>query len=163
MPVASAERDAERIRGDTWGTRFPVDPVQIARQLGMDVLDAPLSPSVSGALVKEPGQDPTILLNAIDSPNRQRFTCAHEIGHFVKRFNEDADDYEYVDLRGPLAGAGLDAEEIYANAFAASLLMPEAEVRKLHREGRTALEMALYFDVSQEAMLYRLKNLGLSP
>jgi Zn-dependent peptidase ImmA (M78 family) len=159
--AAEAAKDAERIRATTWGDTIPVDPVRIARRLGIHVLDAKLSPTVSGALVKKPGQDPTILLNASDSPNRKRYTCAHEIGHFVKR-SDAPDQYEYVDLRGPLAAAGQDPEEMYANAFAANLLMPEKEVRRLHREGKGELEMALFFDVSADAMHYRLKNLGLT-
>jgi Zn-dependent peptidase ImmA (M78 family) len=39
--------------------------------------------------------------------------------------------------------------------------MPEDEVRRLHGQGKTEIEMALYFDVSREAMHYRLRNLGL--
>ena len=99
-------------------------------------------------------------MNANDSPNRQRFTCAHELGHFVRRA-ANPDSYEWVDLRGPLAAAGQDPEEIYANSFAAALLMPEAEVRRLWKEGERELELAQYFDVSREAMQYRLMNLRL--
>jgi Zn-dependent peptidase ImmA (M78 family) len=66
--------------------------VRIARGLGIDVLDAQLDVSVSGALVKERDQDPSIVLNWIDHPNRKRFTCAHEIGHFVRR-KDQPDEY----------------------------------------------------------------------
>jgi Zn-dependent peptidase ImmA (M78 family) len=160
-PKTEAARDAERIRVSVWGDRYPVDPVRIARKLGIDVLDAKLRRDVSGALVKERGQDPTILLNEQDSANRKRFTCAHEIGHFVRR-EEDPDEYEYIDLRDTFAATGHDPEEVYANAFAASLLMPEKEVKRLRSQGYGELDMALYFDVSREAMHNRLKNLHLS-
>jgi Zn-dependent peptidase ImmA (M78 family) len=157
-----AARDADQVRRTAWGeSAFPVDPVRIAKRLGIDVLVADLAPNTSGALVKRSGQDPVIFLNASDSPNRQRFTCAHEIGHFVRRA-DDPDQYEWVDLRGPLAAVGVDPEEIYANAFAASLLMPEDEVRRLHKENRPELFMAQYFDVSREAMQFRLLNLRLA-
>jgi Zn-dependent peptidase ImmA (M78 family) len=71
------------------------------------------------------------------------------------------EEYEYVEHRGPLSSAGTEPEEIYANNFAASLLMPEAEVRRLFKEGLQLYQMAQTFDVSQEAVAYRLRNLGL--
>lgn len=162
LTVASAQaaKDADRILDSVWGGWIPVDPVRIARGLGIRVVDAPLDSNVSGALVKEQGQDPTIMLNAADSPNRKRFSCAHEIGHFVRR-REQPEKYEYVDYRAGLASTGSDPEEVYANQFAACLLMPEAEVRAAHRQGLDDLDMAIRFDVSREAMQFRLRNLGL--
>jgi Zn-dependent peptidase ImmA (M78 family) len=139
----SAKVEAERIRQTVWreiagGDVIPVDPVRIARELGIDVFEAQLDPQISGTIVKEVGQDPTIILNRDDSPVRRRFSAAHELGHYVRRADEP-DRYQYVDYRGPLAGEGLNEEEIYANTFAANLLMPE-----------------------REAMDYRLRNLGVS-
>ncbi len=159
---AEAARDAERLLARAWQRAseipLPVDPVKIARSLGIDVVDAPLDPNVCAAIVKERGQDPTILLNMIDSRNRQRFSCAHELGHFIRR-SENPDEYEYVDLRDLLASTGTDPEEVYANEFAACLLMPEKEVRRLRSGGVEDYEMALIFGVSREAMHYRLVNL----
>lgn len=40
--AAEAQLDAERIRTMAWGSEFPVDPVRIARRLGIDVLQAAL-------------------------------------------------------------------------------------------------------------------------
>lgn len=166
MTTVSSRRDpvieADRVRLSAWGPVFPVDPVLIARRLGINVRQAVLSANVSGALVKNLGEDPTILLNASDSPNRQRFTCAHELGHFVGRDN-DPDAYEYVDLRDTIwSAAGVEPTEVFANQFAANLLMPEKEVRRLHAEGYGPTEMALYFDISQDALHFRLKNLKIT-
>jgi Zn-dependent peptidase ImmA (M78 family) len=155
-----AETDAARLLQATWGDAVPVDPVAIARTAGLRVLEAPLDENTLGALVKQPGQDPTILLNEADSKNRRRFTCAHELGHFVRR-SEEADEYSRVDLRNSLSTTGEDPEEVYANEFAACLLMPEREVKKLAQSGMSDLEMAIHFKVSREAMQFRLKNLGL--
>ncbi|MGD0452307.1 MAG: ImmA/IrrE family metallo-endopeptidase [Solirubrobacteraceae bacterium] len=153
-----AARDAAMLLREAWGAPLPVDPISIARAAGIRVLDAPLDDDTAGALVKEPGQDPTILLNQNDSPNRKRFTCAHELGHYRRR-SADETEYTTVDLRGSLAAAGTDPEEIYANEFAASLLMPEDAVRRLLEEGLGDLELAIRFGVSREAIEYRLKNL----
>lgn len=162
MPdTEKAANDAERILATVWRKGIPVDPVRIARLLSIEVIDAQLERDVSGAIVKRPGQDPRILLNAKDSANRRRFTCAHEIGHFVRRSESaDSEAYEYTDLRGPLSATGQDPEEVYANNFAACLLMPEQEVRRLTGDKRhDVLDLALRFGVSPEAMQYRLKNL----
>lgn len=157
-----AERDAAKLLQATWDGGVPVDPVAIARVAGLRVLEAELDENTLGALVKQPGQDPTILLNEGDSKNRRRFTCAHELGHFVRR-SEEADEYTRVDLRSPLSATGENSEEVYANEFAACLLMPEDEVKSLHSTGMSDLEMAIRFKVSREAMQFRLKNLELMP
>jgi Zn-dependent peptidase ImmA (M78 family) len=155
-----AAKDAERLLSTVWDGTVPVDPVQIARTLGLQVLDVELSENIAGALVKRPGRDPYIALNAKDSNKRKRFSCAHEIGHYIKR--GAGDEYEYVDLRDHLSKTGTDPNERYANSFAACLLMPERSVRELKRQrGLGEVELAVVFDVSREAMHYRLKDLGL--
>lgn len=126
------------------------------------VLDVSLKRDVSGALVKKNGEDPSILLNADDSRNRKRFTCAHELGHYIRRAAEPEQPYEYVDYRDQRSSTGTDEEERYANSFAASLLMPETAVRALHAQGMATIRMAQIFGVSPEAMQYRLDNLNLS-
>jgi Zn-dependent peptidase ImmA (M78 family) len=157
-------QDAAALLADTWDNSLPIDPVKIARKLGVEVVEAYLGSATSGALIKERQRVPTIVLNQTDSPNRKRFTCAHELGHYMRR-TDGADDqggeYEYVDRRDPLASTGTDAVEIYANRFAASLLMPVEHVRRLAVEGMRDVQMAIRFDVSLEAMQYRLRDLGL--
>lgn len=155
-----AQRAAQGILSDTWDGRLPIDPVRIARALGIDVITAHLADDVAGAIVKELGQDPSIVLNAQDSQNRQRFTCAHEIGHYVRR-EERGEDYEYIDYRDIFSSTGQHDEERFANAFAACLLMPDEHVRRFHAEGLSDIQMALRFDVSRDAMTFRLLNLGL--
>jgi len=161
----SAEKDAQRLLEQTWGDQddvsIPVDPVRIAHRLGVEVRRAVMDDDVSGALVKKPGRDAVILLNASDSHNRQRFTCGHELGHYYKRVNDGTAEFEFVDRRDELASTGTNAEEIYANQFAAELLMPERHVRRLHKQTPDIADLALRFGVSPEAMSYRLKNLQL--
>jgi Zn-dependent peptidase ImmA (M78 family) len=161
------ERDAQEIlntvwlRGQ-WEIRIPVDPFAIARDLGMLVFISSLDDGVSGMLVKQPGyDDPEIYLNERDHRNRQRFTCAHEIGHYVKRSAEGNDGslWQYVDRRDDLASQGKDPDEIYANQFAASLLMPGVLVLPMRAKGRSVAALAYEFGVSADAMNYRLDNL----
>jgi Zn-dependent peptidase ImmA (M78 family) len=160
---------AEELLHNVWrgasekGIPYPVDPAKIAEQLGLKVYAAGLDETVSGMLVKRPAQDPEIFLNGSDSKNRQRFTCAHELGHYVKRSNGQiwsTEGWEYIDLRSPLSSTGESPDEVWANQFAAALLMPKQEVKKLHKSLAPAT-MAFEFGVSTDAMNFRLKNLGL--
>lgn len=160
--AATAAQETLEIYG--WdGDSLPIEPAVIAQWLGVDTFTATLANEVAGALVLSPGHDPAIMLNRGDSRNRQRFTCAHELGHYIQRLNEGRADVEeeVLDFRDTIARQGTNLDEIFANAFAAELLMPEALLRKLRREGLTVSALAGRFDVSGEAMTYRLKNLGL--
>lgn len=162
MPRTSAESLLENV----WLNRgFPVDPAWIARKLGLDAVEAEIDNNVSGALIKEKNQDPVIILNKHDSSSRKRFTCAHELGHYVRN-TETIDDYkkleyEHIDFRDERSSSGCIEEEIFANNFAANLLMPRHEVIKKHKEGMPKVLMSDYFGVSDEAITYRLKNLNL--
>lgn len=165
MSVKSdAVRDASKLLDQVWASPFgvevPVDPVTIAKALGITVYTADLDPDVAGLLVKHGGEDPAIYLNSRDSENRQRFTCAHELGHYVQRSSSDFEDWEFVDRRDQLSSTGTDLNEIYANTFAAQLLMPEHEVRsRAKRVGVAGL--AATFQVSLEAMKNRFTTLRL--
>jgi Zn-dependent peptidase ImmA (M78 family) len=157
-----AEKDAIELLDEFWDGVLPVDPVRIAKALGVEVLDVFLKQDVSGALLKKEGQDPSILLNAEDSKTRKRFTCAHELGHYIRRASEPIPRYEFVDYRDKNSSTGTDEEERYANSFAASLLMPEIAVKAMHKPGMQAFRLASRFGVSPESMQHRLDNLRLS-
>lgn len=160
--LTAAEEAADTVRRELWGARpLPVDPVQIARRLGVRVQVARLG-SISGEIEKRRDADAVISINFDEAPTRQRFTCAHELGHYIKRTEENPDDdFEFRDNRDAMSSAGTDEDEIYANRFAAALLMPEREVRTQHTQRTPLWLMAKQFGVSTEAMGHRLKTLGL--
>jgi Zn-dependent peptidase ImmA (M78 family) len=138
--------------------RFPVDPVFIAQEVGIKVVKSDLPENVSGALIKEKGKDPVIFLDKKDSDARKRFTCAHELGHFYLRIDEES--YKSIDLRDyELSSSGDNPVERFANSFAANLLMPEKEIRS--RSDWSKVELIALFGVSGEALKWRLKNLGI--
>lgn len=160
--AANPREHARRVLDTFWcGRGFPVDPVQIAKEMGLDVFITDMPGKVSGALIKQKEQDPAIFLNADDTKVRQRFSCGHELGHYIARQADESDVYEYVDLRGEEASNGTHPDEIFANKFSAELLMPVAEVKALCQRGEPSYVMAHYFGVSDDAMKYRLKNLKL--
>ena len=75
-----------------------------------------------------------------------RWIIAHEMGHI---YMGHGDVYS-------------DSDEIEANAFARSLLMPEYSVRRIIRDYgiKSAEDIARIFNVSETAARYRLNNLG---
>lgn len=155
-----ATEAADEVLAQHWKKKGAVDPARIASSLGIDVVEAYLDADVAGAIERVSGRNPVIYISASDHPNRQRFTCAHEIGHFVERAQQ-ADDFEYIDYRGDTASMGVDSSEMFANAFAAALLMPEDDVRRLHDKGWNESKLARHFGVSQAALVNRLKNLDI--
>lgn len=157
-----AKESARQLLEFAWkGRDFPVDPILIASNLGIEVIETILPSNVSGALIKDEDKDPVIVLSSSDSKNRQRFTCAHELGHYAYRLVSDGNKYEYVDLRADDSSNGTNVEEVFANQFAANLLMPEVEVRELVSSKTPSFIQAQRFGVSDDAIRFRLKNLGL--
>lgn len=163
--AADATREASKLLEQAWSSPFgvdvPIDPIHIAQSLGIEVFTADLDPGIAGLLIKRQGQDAAIYLNSRDSQNRQRFTAAHELGHYVRRSTGSDDAWDYVDRRDELSSLGTDPEERYANAFAAQLLMPEHDVRSMAKR-MTPTAMALKFGVSLEALKNRLAALRIN-
>jgi Zn-dependent peptidase ImmA (M78 family) len=159
------EADATEVLGTYWAKTgtvpVPVDPIAIARKLDIKVFTADLAQDVSGMLVMQAGRDTEIYLNRTDSYNRQRFTCAHELGHWAKHVAEGVDNDRIVDLRDSLATTGKDPVERYANQFAAALLMPRDEVMRLVERGYGPVALADALRVSVDAASFRITNLGL--
>ena len=164
--LQDAERDAAELLDSSWwitdsrDSPLPVDPIDLARGLGIRVITEALPPDQSGSIEMSAGGAVLIKLNRGDQANRRRFTCAHEIGHYLRRQERGVRQRSFIDYRSTLAGLGVDTEEIYANQFAAALLMPGHLVKKWY--GRKSPErMAREFGTSEQAMLLRLRNLGL--
>ncbi len=154
--------EAHKILNRLWENRsYPVDPITISNRVGLDVVETELPENVSGALIKEVGKEPVIVLHKYDHNNRKRFSCSHELGHYISRIESDkiVTEYEYIDLRSTSASTGVDIEEIFANQFAAHLLMPDKIVKKLIKSGKNHLEIAMFFGVSIEALKHKLKSL----
>lgn len=167
----SASRKAIELLADHGVDRPPVDVEHLAKQLGLGVTYERLDRSVSGMLVRSGAKAAVIAVNAGHAPVRQRFTIAHELGHFLLHKGRpvivDHLTRVHVNLRDQTSSLATSREEIQANQFAASLLMPEdwvAEALEDQAElapARLVSDLATAFDVSEQAMEYRLINLGL--
>lgn len=141
-----------------WPQGVPVDPVYIAQAHGADVRAFPLTETqYSGWFRLENGR-PTIYFNEGEAENRRRFTVAHELGHYVLGHGErPRDNAQAFSLNN------YDWREASANKFAAELLMPKSLIDYyVIQQGHSSLTaLADIFKVSEVAMQYRLRNLGL--
>lgn len=156
-----AREDANEILRTHWDGKLPVNPIAISADVGPSVFSAQLGDDVYGMIIGS-GNSADIYIDEDQAPVRFRFTCAHELGHYVDRAingNGLKPGEGYVDARSD-EGRG-NPDEVYANEFAASLLMPEQKVRSFSKEGMSAIEMADHFDVSLSAMTWRLQHLGI--
>jgi hypothetical protein len=160
-------RDAWDLVKRVWMTEgpglilLPVVPVELCKRIGIRALmDDELAPEVSGILRKEPGfNDPTILLNPIDSHERRRFTLAHAIGHYSRNVEMRRNGaWEVVDGRDFFT-VDSDPDEAYATEFATELLMPRAVLRELDDTTNIA-SLAALFGVTGDVMGARLDRIG---
>lgn len=118
---------------------------------------------ISGLITNLDG-DFNIYVNEKDAPRRQRFTIAHELGHFFLH-TEKNNIQTIISFRGES-----NPIETEANNFAAELLMPrdmlKHQIEQLNKGDKFLLrddvicEIAKIFDVSEIAAEIRLKELG---
>ncbi len=132
LPRESAERVVERY----WGASVPVDPVTIAEQLGILVVEVPIS-DLEACLVVGPEYAVIAVSSLLEDPGRRRFAVAHEVGHYVLHRNQaSVFRDEAIDL------AGREEWDRDASAFAAALLVPEAQLRRRGPVGWPSMEQA---------------------
>jgi Zn-dependent peptidase ImmA (M78 family) len=163
----------ERLLSNQGIQSSPVEVENLARALGVEVRYEPTDDSLSGFLLRDIKHHQAVIgVNSKHPENRQRFTIAHELGHFLlhegERVHVDRADYGFqVKLRNNNSGKGTDIEEKEANLFAAELLMPASFIEQdlanvetldlLDDEGLKIL--ADKYKVSTTALTFRLAYL----
>lgn len=149
---------------------YPVPVEKIALALGVNVMPYNLGDEVSGILALNDGKG-TIGYNLQHSKGRQRFTVAHELGHYIMHRNTKKElfvDKDYiVKFRSNKKYSSTELkQEKEANAFAAALLMPKAFVltelskEQAMTENELIEVLAKRFEVSVPAMTYRIADLN---
>jgi Zn-dependent peptidase ImmA (M78 family) len=140
---------------------IPVKVSEVARSLGLEVKLATLDPRISGEIKKSSTSTAgyVIRVNRHEVFERQRFTIAHEIAHYLLHRDLIGDGIEDTILyRSDLS----DRIEAEANRLAADLIMPDEMIRRHFNNlgGRkneaTLIQMARDFKVSEAAMRIRL-------
>ena len=132
-------------------------------EMGIKIIFLPLDSNISGVSTIDNDFGMAVLVNANDAPWRRNFDLAHEFFHLIT-WEDFAPDEIHQD-----EAKGISRVEQLADVFASSLLIPENEVRdefekKTDKDSISYLnlvDIARDFDVSIEALLWRLVNLNL--
>ncbi len=169
----------------------PVRDIIEAQALRIEEVQGP--DSYDGELIP---QQRLVKINTAKPRTRQRYTLAHELGHWVlfhkDRIHEFADDVA-EDSAAEIVDSGYDEEDPFddenwvpnpdeedfwaapvdigpakrerdreGDIFAAELLMPTKWVKANWREfGQDVARLARVYEVSEEAMWYQVRSLGL--
>lgn len=111
----------------------------------------------SGTLEVHPGDGFVIYVSAFTGPLRNRFTIAHELGHYFLHAHAGKKKIRVERRTGQS-----DRLEWEANWFAAGFLMPESKFREIAALYSHDIDrISAYFQVSGQAANTRIKDLGL--
>ncbi|MBR5709943.1 MAG: ImmA/IrrE family metallo-endopeptidase [Thermoguttaceae bacterium] len=116
--------------------------------------------NISGILFRNFDGSWTISVNENHHINRQRFTIAHELGHYFLHRHEGSVFTDEIFFRSMYFGNEKKQKmEWQANEFAATILMPRQEIVKLISNGIVDIEsLARTFQVSTLAMRFQLER-----
>lgn len=138
----------------------PLDVSALTKLLKIDMQFEPMDGEDSGSLKKcKKTGIWKMKVNSLHHPNRQRFTIAHELGHYVKHatLHDEFNDKTFF------RDGASNLMETEANVFAAELLMPDAEFNNFIENVSDSVEkIADHFQVSSMAVRVRAKTLGYS-
>lgn len=156
---------SERIRNEDleilngFSSRIPVQVGALADALGLKVVVATLPMNISGLIQPEAGSGFVIKVNRFESKERQRFTIAHEIAHYlIHRDKIDAGVVDSVLYRSKLSSR----TEAEANRLAADIVMPRRAIADAVQgkgeiqSDRVVQDLANAFGVSKQAMAIRV-------
>lgn len=137
----------------------PLDVEDLAGKLDITIELESLKNDLSGILYKDDADKWIIIVNQLHHENRQRYTIAHELGHYILHRHLQNRFEDEIFFRG----GEPSNEEYQANEFASCILIPEQKFRQLIKDGvNTIGTLASEFQVSTIALRIRAKNLGMS-
>ena len=131
-------------------TELPVKISQLCRQMGIEVYQYEPTDGNDGYCTII-GGTPRIFVSSRCSRQRQRFSCAHELGHILLGH---VDEYELVN-REPSPND--NPVEQAANVFASRLLAPACVLWAVHAQ--TPEEIAALCDISHQAASFRAERM----
>ena len=139
-----------------------VDIANIVRQQNYNVFIDDLDSNISGYVDHENRE---VVLNKNETPERRRFTLAHELGHIILNSNNSIQHRDNI-LNNQLDIYANDDKEVEANYFAGCILMPRnvfiREFNSIKGDIDYKIQkLAYYFGVSKLAVNVRANVLNL--
>lgn len=149
--------DPMKVIHEHWNsTPVPID--RIIQDIGLPLSHESMADNISGYIERQNGSY-RIVVNSNHAAARQRFTAAHELGHYIyhrdllgegvgdnRAYRSEGTDRPNLNIR-PI-------HERQANSFAANVLMPRHRLTDI--AGESTVDLATRFAVSQQAMRIRL-------
>jgi len=132
----------------------PIPIEKVANLFSLEVVYYPKFPdSVSGTIIKDEELH-AIGVNANHPKVRQRFTIAHELGHYIMGHDENSILDDSFDKNTD--------KEREANKFASELLMPYNFLKSdIEKDRHDIPSLAKRYEVSEQAMSIRLLETSL--
>ena len=158
MTIARIKQHVESLYIDRYGITSPteIDIEAIAFDRSATVLQGQLTGCE--AMIIGAGDKATITVNEKSSPQRQRFSIGHELGHWFKDRGKVGNLCSKHDMDSP-SGAG-KSREVIANEYASELLLPTYLLKPVLQDrplDQSLLsEVVSAFDVSFMAALRRV-------
>ena len=140
-----------------------VDIANIVRQQNYNVFIDDLDNNISGYVDHENRE---VVLNKNETPERRRFTLAHELGHIILNANDNSIQHRDNIMNSQLDIYANDNNEVEANYFAGCILMPRnvfiREFNSIKGDIDYKIQkLAYYFGVSKLAVNVRANVLNL--
>lgn len=145
----------------------PLDINSLVEHHGIKIIYEDMDDTVRGYIEKRT-QGWYICVNRTDGIYRQRFTIAHELGHYLLHFVAEEVGFSHHDSdsvmwRDENASSGVDPKEVQANQFASELLIPRDALDYYISKGVCNLnDLSQEFHTSKISMQYRLDHLRIS-
>lgn len=135
--LIKARQHGERIAAEKGFSALPVDPFAIAESEGIVIVPKPPEiKGVSGGIIFDEEIPSIFYATDIESEGFQRFTVAHELGHyFLDGHPEEILKSSTTHLSRAGFRQGDSSIELEADHFASGLLMPTHLVKKELRRG----------------------------
>lgn len=139
-----------------------LDAVKLVESLGGTVYEVGYIKMNGNSMVVNPDDNSfEIYVSAFDGKKRQKFTIAHEIGHYFIHYLRNISKNPQTTYRRTSVAVG-GYQEYEANVFAANLLMPESKFKQIYENcGQDLAIVAEKFGVSIAAAEVRARSLGL--
>jgi len=139
---------------------IPVPIEEICREYNVSVFRMEFDDETVSGMIRRTENGASIYVNAKDTPELQRFTTAHELGHFLLHLDgtNRRGLIEHGDIQERYRRDGDHSpEERAANRFAAAVLMPDPVIQELG-DIYPVESLAQFLAVSHEALKIRLRN-----
>lgn len=138
----------------------PVNLLRIVRGEGLEYQEVDYFSDDVDALIIPLGDRFIAAVNKNQSPNRRRFSLAHELCHYLLHRDRSILE-ERVTIDTPLERDEVHSKDVFeaeADVFAGELLVPLSFLKKHLRPGVTIPDIARLFEVSEQVASIAFSN-----